>query len=80
MSKIVFDALRANPEGLDVDQLAAIVLEQEGFDPQDQETASTVRQRCMMAIYRYYNRGRIVKERRGTIRVWKLLSMESARS
>jgi hypothetical protein len=53
MSKIVFDALRTNPEGLDVDQLATIVIDHEGFDPQDQETVSTIRQRCMMAMYRY---------------------------
>jgi hypothetical protein len=72
MTKIVLDALRENPEGLDVDQLAAIVIEREGFDPEDQETAATIRQRCMMAMYRYVDRGQVVKERRGAVRVWRL--------
>src|SRR3974390_2772727 len=51
--KLVFDALRENPDGLDVDQLAAIAIEQEGFDPNDQEMVATIRQRCMMAMYRF---------------------------
>jgi hypothetical protein len=72
MTRIVFDALRANPEGLDVDQLAAIVIEREGFDSNDQETVKTIRQRCAMAMYRYYDRRQVVKERRGTVRVWRI--------
>ncbi len=72
MSKIVLDALRENREGLDVDRLAAIVIEREGFDPSDQETVSTIRQRCMVAMYRYFDRGQLVKERCGTVRVWRL--------
>jgi hypothetical protein len=72
MIKIVFDALRTNPQGLSVDQLAAIVIEREGFDPTDEETVSTIRQRCMMAMYRYVDNGKVVKERRGRERVWRL--------
>jgi hypothetical protein len=73
MNRIVFEALRTNPEGLDVDQLAAIVIGHEGFDPEDKETVSTVRQRCMMAMYRYSDRGQVVKERQSNgIRVWRL--------
>jgi hypothetical protein len=72
MNKIVLDALRTNPEGLGVDQLAAIVIEREGFDPEDQETVATIRQRCMMAMYRYVDRGQVVKERLGKERVWRL--------
>jgi hypothetical protein len=48
------------------------VIEREGFDPQDQETVSTIRQRCMMAMYRYYDKGKIAKERRGNTRVWRV--------
>jgi hypothetical protein len=55
-----------------VDQLAAIVAEQEGFDGGDPEMAATIRQRCMMAMYRYVDKGQVVKERRGTVRVWRL--------
>jgi hypothetical protein len=73
MTKIVFDALRTNPEGLDVDQLAAIVIETEGFDPQDQETVSTIRQRCTMAMYRFLDRGQIARERRPNgKRIWRI--------
>ncbi len=56
MNKIVLDALRTNPEGLDVDQLASFGVEREGFDPEDQETVNTIRQRCMMSMYRYIDR------------------------
>jgi hypothetical protein len=49
--KIVLDALRINPEGPDVDQLAAIVIEREGFDPNDKGTVNTIRQRCIMSMY-----------------------------
>lgn len=74
MNKIVLDALRTNPDGLDVDRLAAIVIEREGFDPNDQETVKTIRQRCTMAMYRYFDRGQMVKERQGNVRVWRLAS------
>jgi hypothetical protein len=57
---------------LDVDQLAAIVIEREGFDPADQETVVAIRQRCMMAMYRYVDKGQVVKERWGSVRVWRL--------
>jgi hypothetical protein len=73
MTRIVFDALRANPEGLDVDQLATIVIEREGFDLSDQETVKTIRQRCTVALYRYYDKGQLAKERRGETRVWRLV-------
>ena len=66
------EALRENPEGLEVDQLAAIVAEQEGFNAGDPKMAATIRQRCMMAMYRYLDKGQVVKERRGTVRVWRL--------
>ncbi len=72
MSRIVLDALRVNPEGLDVDQLAAIVIEKDGFDATDQQTVAAIRQRCMMAMYRFIDRGQVVKERRGSVRVWRL--------
>lgn len=69
---IIFDALREAPEGLDVDQVAAAVIKAEGIETDDAETLATVRQRCMMAMYRYIDKGRVVKQRRGTVRVWRL--------
>ena len=72
LPRIVFDALRESPEGLNVDQLAAIAMKDEGIDASDPELAATVRQRCMMAMYRYLDKGRVIKERRGTVRVWRL--------
>ena len=73
VSRLIFDALRANPEGLDTHQLAAIIIKEEGFDPNDPGMAATIRQRCMMAMYRFIDRGQIVKERRGQDRVWRLV-------
>ena len=73
MPRLIFDALRQNPDGLDADRLAAIVMEEEGFDPCDPEMAATIRQRCMMAMYRFIDRGQIIKERRGRERVWRLV-------
>ena len=74
LPRIVFDALRENPEGLNVDQLAAIAMQDEGIDESDPELTATVRQRCMMAMYRYLDKGVIVKERRGSVRVWRLVT------
>ena len=72
VSRLIFDALRANPEGLDTHQLAAIIIKEEGFDANDSEMAATIRQRCMMAMYRFIDRGQVVKEMRGTVKVWRL--------
>jgi hypothetical protein len=72
VSRLIFDALRANPEGLDTHQLAAIFIKEEGFDANDPEMAATIRQRCMMAMYRQIDRGQVVKEMRGPVRVWRL--------
>jgi hypothetical protein len=72
VSRLIFDALRANPEGLDTHQLAAVIIKEEGFDANDPEMAATIRQRCMMAMYRYIDRGQVVKELRGPAKVWRL--------
>ena len=72
LPRLIFDALRANPEGSDTHQLAAIIAKEEGFDPNDPEMTATIRQRCMMAMYRFTDRGQIVRERRGSERVWRL--------
>ena len=72
VSRLIFDALRANPEGLDTHQLAAIIIKEEGFDANDPEMAATIRQRCMMAMYRFIDRGQVVKEMRGPVKVWRL--------
>ncbi len=39
LPRIVFDPLRENPEGLNVDQLAAIAMKDEGIDASDPELA-----------------------------------------
>ena len=72
VSRLIFDALRANPEGLDTHQLAAVIIKEEGFDANDPEMAATIRQRCMMAMYRFIDRGQVVKEMRGPVKVWRL--------
>ena len=72
VSRLIFDALRANPEGLDTHQLAAIIIKEAGFDPNDPEMAATIRQRCMMAMYRFVDRGQVLQERKDKERVWRL--------
>ncbi len=47
------------------------MIKAEGIEADDPETVATVRQRCTMAMYRYYDRRQVVKERRGAMRVWK---------
>ena len=42
------------------------------FDANDPEMAATIRQRCIMAMYRFIDRGQVVKEMRGLVRVWRL--------
>jgi hypothetical protein len=75
MTKIVLDALRLNPEGLDAGQLAAIIIKREGFDSSDEETIVTIRQRCQMMMYRYVDSGKVIKKRRGKERVWRLAAI-----
>ena len=72
IARLIFDALRANPEGVDTHQLAAIIIKEEGFDANDPEMATTIRQRCMMAMYRFIDRGQVVKEVHGPVRVGRL--------
>jgi hypothetical protein len=48
-------------------------MEDDGIDVGDPELAATVRQRCTMAMYRYYDRGQIAKEWRDGVRVWRLV-------
>ncbi len=50
----------------------AAVMKAEGIEAGDVETDATVRQRGMMAMYRYLDKGRVVKERRGNARVWRI--------
>ena len=74
MPKTVFGILRTASEALDIDQIAAAVTEEHGFDLSDPELAATVKQRCMTAMYRYSDREQIVKERRQDgKRVWRLI-------
>lgn len=43
-----------------MDQLAAFVIKREGFDPGDQETVKTIRQRCTVALDRCYDKGQVI--------------------
>jgi hypothetical protein len=70
---IIFDALReARPAALGIGEIADAVVKAEGIEAQDPETIATVRQRCLMAMYRYYDKGKVIKERRSEERVWRL--------
>ena len=72
LPRIIFDALREARGGMDVEQIASAVIKAEGIEADDPETFATVRQRCTMAMYRYYDKRQVVKERRGAARVWRL--------
>jgi hypothetical protein len=72
LPRIIFDVLREAVRGLDIEEIAGAVMKAEGIDADDPETVATVRQRCTVAMYRYYDKGQIVKERRGAVRVWRL--------
>ena len=68
----VFDTLREAGRGLDIEEIAAAVMKAEGIEADDPETLATISQHCTVAMYRYHDKGRIVKERWGAIRVWRL--------
>ena len=72
LPRIIFDALREAKGGLDIEEIAGAVMKAEGIEADNAETIAIVRQRCTMTMYRYYDKGRIVKERRGAVRVWRL--------
>ena len=72
LPRIIFDALREARGGLDIEEIAGAVMKAEGIEADDAETIATVRQRCTMAMYRYYDKRQVVKERRGTVRIWRL--------
>lgn len=72
LPRIIFDPLRQAGRGLDIEEIAGAVMKAEGIEADDPETVATVQQRCTMAMYRYYDRRQVVKERRGTVRVWRL--------
>ena len=72
LPRIIFDALREARGGLDIEEISGAVMKAEGIEADDPETLATIRQRCTMALYRYYDRGQVVKERRGAVRTWRL--------
>jgi hypothetical protein len=72
LPRIIFDALREAKGGLDIEEIAGAVMKAEGIEVDDPETLATVRQRCTVAMYRYYDKRQVVKERRGAVRVWRL--------
>jgi hypothetical protein len=72
LPRIIFDALREAKGGLDIEEIAGAVMRAEGIEADDPEAFATVRQRCTMAMYRYYDKRQVVKERRGAVRVWRI--------
>ncbi len=43
------------------------------FDAGDPELTAVVCQRCLAAIYRLTDKGKVAKEPRGSVRAWRLL-------
>ena len=56
-ARTIFDALRGNPEGLDVASLAGIAATANNLDMNDALLAPIVRARVNNAPYRYMNKG-----------------------
>ncbi len=73
LSRTIFGALRASPDGLDVRALTQIVGQANKFDMNDPKLAETVRSRVSTAMYRYYAKGEVINRKRpdGT-RIWRL--------
>ena len=58
--------------GMDIDRIADTSIKAEGIEADGPKTLATIRRRCTVAMYRYYDRRRVIREQWGTVRVWGL--------
>src|SRR5688572_24886532 len=72
LSRIVYDALREAPDGLDTSQLADLAMEHKGYNPEDRITRARVKHSVTNAMLRYKAKGKVVAgEMRKGVRVWR---------
>jgi hypothetical protein len=73
LAKIIFDALRDAPDGLEIKALADVVMKANGYAAEDRELYTAVLSRVGHAMYRYLHKGQVSKRRmRDGTRVWRL--------
>ena len=74
-ARIIFDALREAPDGLDTKELAVIVTKAKGLDLDDTELSDMRRLICI-GMQRFRTKGRVRQgELRDGVRVWRLGSV-----
>lgn len=73
LARVIFDALRQSPEGLDLHSLIAIVAKANSIDLNDSKLAPIVKTRVNNALYRYMHKREVLNRKgpHGT-RVWKI--------
>ena len=73
LSRVIFDALRNEPDGLAIPALTEIVMRANGFDISDANLAALVKNRVGNALYRYYHKGEVLNRKAPDgIRVWRI--------
>lgn len=71
-ARIIFDALREAPAGLDTKELAAIVMKAKGLDL-DESEFSALRRHIGIGMQRFLAKGHVLQgEMRDGVRVWRL--------
>jgi hypothetical protein len=72
MARIIYDALRDAPEGLDTVETAEIVMRSKGFDTADKTTFAKVKHSVCNAMLRAAREGKVAEGGvRNGIRVWR---------
>jgi hypothetical protein len=70
--RIIYDALREAPDGLDTSQLADLAMEHKGYNPEDRITRARVKHSVTNAMLRYKAKGKVIAgEMRKGVRVWR---------
>jgi hypothetical protein len=73
LAMTIFDALRGNPDGLDLHALVEIVAKASNPDMEDAKLAPMLRTRVNNALYRYLGKGEVFSRKgRHKARLWRL--------
>jgi len=60
LARVIFDALRTSPGGLDTKELAAVAMRAKGLDLEDSTLVSTTHYRVGIAMQRYQGKRRVL--------------------
>jgi hypothetical protein len=72
LTRIVYDALREAPDGLDTSELADIAMRHKGYSPDDKVVRARVKHSVTNAMLRYARKGKVeAGEIRRGVRVWR---------